>query len=198
MPADSVHGWIDSFAAGNWAVHVMSPSQKTRDALPGRVTAGLEKLGADKGLLKNLKMYDNLEAIPWADVDLVVEAATENIDLKRKLFSQLEALARPEEAEAILRDIVTAATEAERPDVAAEASLPAGSLRPVIERWTQDGDDGPAFLSTVSPERYTLAEAHEAIRRFLEEAGHLELEGSDAGKRSVRRKRDRLLGDTSK
>ena len=84
------------FAAGNWAVHVMSPSQKTRDALPGRVTAGLEKLGADKGLLKNLKMYDNLEAIPWADVDLVVEAATENIDLKRKLFSQLETLARPE------------------------------------------------------------------------------------------------------
>ena len=84
------------FAAGNWAVHVMSPSQKTRDALPGRVTAGLEKLGADKGLLKNLKMYDNLEAIAWADIDLVVEAATENIDLKRKLFSQLEALARPD------------------------------------------------------------------------------------------------------
>ena len=37
------------FAAGNWAVHVMSPSQKTRDALPGRMTAGLEKLGADNG-----------------------------------------------------------------------------------------------------------------------------------------------------
>ena len=29
------------FAAGNWAVHVMSPSQKTRDALPARVAAGL-------------------------------------------------------------------------------------------------------------------------------------------------------------
>ena len=83
-------------------------------------------------------------------------------------------------------------------EMAADASLPQGALRAVIERWTRDGDDGPAFLSTVSPERYTLAEAHEAIRRFLEEAGHLELEGSDAGKRSVRRKRDRLLGDTSK
>ena len=71
------------FAAGNWAVHVMSPSQKTRDALPGRVTAGLEKLGADKGMLGNLKMYDNLEAIQWADIDLVVEAATEHIDLKQ-------------------------------------------------------------------------------------------------------------------
>ena len=84
------------FAAGNWAVHVMSPSQKTRDALPGRVSAGLGKIGADASMLKNLKMYDNLEAIAWADIDLVLEAATENIDLKRKLFSQLETLARPE------------------------------------------------------------------------------------------------------
>ena len=84
------------FAAGNWAVHVMSPSQKTRDALPGRVSAGLGKIGADASMLKNLKMYDNLEAIAWADIDLVLEAATENIDLKRKLFSQLETLARPD------------------------------------------------------------------------------------------------------
>ena len=84
------------FAAGNWAVHVMSPSQKTRDALPGRVSAGLGKIGADASMLKNLKMYDNLEAIAWADIDLVLEAATENIELKRKLFSQLETLARPE------------------------------------------------------------------------------------------------------
>ena len=37
------------FAARGWRVHVMSPSQKTRDALPGRMTAGLEKLGADNG-----------------------------------------------------------------------------------------------------------------------------------------------------
>lgn len=84
------------FAAGNWAVHVMSPSQKTRDALPARVAAGLEKLGADAGLLANVKTYDILEAIAWPDIDLVIEAATENIELKRKLFSQLETLARPD------------------------------------------------------------------------------------------------------
>ncbi len=84
------------FAAGNWAVHVMSPSQKTRDALPARVTAGLEKVGAGAAMLKNVKTYDNLEAIDWAGVDLVIEAATENLELKRKLFSQLETLARPD------------------------------------------------------------------------------------------------------
>ena len=84
------------FAAGNWAVHVMSPSQKTRDALPARVAAGIEKLGADASLLKNVKTYDTLEAIAWPEIDLVIEAATENIELKRKLFSQLETLARSE------------------------------------------------------------------------------------------------------
>ena len=68
------------FAAGNWAVHVMSPSQKTRDALPGRVSAGLGKIGADASMLKNLKMYDNLEAIAWADIDLVLEAIVKRLD----------------------------------------------------------------------------------------------------------------------
>ena len=84
------------FAAGNWAVHVMSPSAKTRDALPARMVAGLGKVGADAKLAVNVRTYDNLEAIAWKDVDLVIEAATENLDLKKKLFSQLETLARPE------------------------------------------------------------------------------------------------------
>ena len=84
------------FAAGNWAVHVMSPSAKTRDSLPARVVAGLGKLGADAKLAANVRSYDSLDAIAWNTVDLVVEAATEELALKQKLFSQLEALARPE------------------------------------------------------------------------------------------------------
>jgi len=84
------------FAAGNWDVHVMSPSAKTRDALPARVASGLTKLGAAASCADNLKTHVSLEPIPWRNVDLVIEAATENLDLKKKLFSQLEALARPE------------------------------------------------------------------------------------------------------
>ena len=84
------------FAAGHWAVPVMSPSAKTRDALPARVTAGLGKVGADAKLAANVRTYDNLEAIAWKEVDLVIEAATEDLALKQKLFSQLEMLARPE------------------------------------------------------------------------------------------------------
>ena len=84
------------FAAGGWNVHVMSPSQKTRDALPARVAAGLRKLGAPEANAGNVRTHAGLDAIPWKDVDLVVEAATEDLPLKLKLFAELERLAQPE------------------------------------------------------------------------------------------------------
>jgi len=84
------------FAAGNWRVHVMSPSAKTRDALPARLRIGLEKLSAAAANAALVKTYASLDAIPWQQVDLVVEAATEDLELKKKLFAQLETLARPE------------------------------------------------------------------------------------------------------
>ena len=84
------------FAAGNWNVHVMSPSAKTRDALPARLATGLKKLGANAANATLVRTYASLEAVPWREVDLVVEAATEDLALKQKLFAQLEALARPE------------------------------------------------------------------------------------------------------
>ncbi len=84
------------FAGGGWNVHVMSPSRKTRDALPARAAAGLGKIGADPAMAKNIKTYERLEDIPWKNVNFVVEAVTEDLALKQKLFAQLEALAGPD------------------------------------------------------------------------------------------------------
>lgn len=84
------------FAAGGWKVHVMSPSQKTRDALPARVATGLKKLAAPRAAMVNVKSYPALEALPWKDIGLVVEAATEDLALKQKLFERIESLARPD------------------------------------------------------------------------------------------------------
>ncbi|MDP2706780.1 MAG: 3-hydroxyacyl-CoA dehydrogenase family protein [Burkholderiales bacterium] len=84
------------FAAGGWSVHVMSPSGKTRDALPARLNAGLAKLAADPAKSALVRTYASLEAIPWQQVDLVIEAATEDLALKQQLFARIEALARPE------------------------------------------------------------------------------------------------------
>ncbi|MBI4207271.1 MAG: 3-hydroxyacyl-CoA dehydrogenase [Betaproteobacteria bacterium] len=84
------------FAAAGWNVHVMSPSQKTRDALPARIEAGLRKLGAPAPNAANVKTCARIEDIAWKSVDFVVEAATEDLPLKQKIFGAVEALARPD------------------------------------------------------------------------------------------------------
>ena len=84
------------FAARNWKVHVMSPSQKTRDALGTRLTAGLNKINAEAACAQNVTTYSRLEDIAWDHIDLVIEAVTENLPLKQKLFAQLETLVRPD------------------------------------------------------------------------------------------------------
>ncbi len=84
------------FAAKGWQVHVMSPSQKTRDALGARLNAGLKKINADAACANHVALYTRLEDIAWPAIDLVVEAVTEDLPLKQKLFAQLETLARPD------------------------------------------------------------------------------------------------------
>ncbi|MGH8620759.1 MAG: 3-hydroxyacyl-CoA dehydrogenase family protein [Burkholderiales bacterium] len=84
------------FAAGGWKVHVMSPSQKTRDALAPRVAAGLNKLAAPPAHAANVKTYARIDDLPWRDIGIMVEAATEDLPLKQKLFAQIETLARPD------------------------------------------------------------------------------------------------------
>jgi len=81
------------FASGGWDVHVVSPSQKTRDALPGRVKAGLQKLGADAAFAAKVKASARFEDVAWKDVGMVVEAVTEDLALKQGLFAEVEALA---------------------------------------------------------------------------------------------------------
>jgi 3-hydroxybutyryl-CoA dehydrogenase len=84
------------FAAHGWTVHVMSPSPKTREALPARIAAGLSKLGAPAGHAAAVHCHAELKSISWPGIDIVVEAATEDLPLKQKLFAEIEALAKPD------------------------------------------------------------------------------------------------------
>jgi 3-hydroxybutyryl-CoA dehydrogenase len=84
------------FAAAGWDAHVMSPSQKTRDALAGRVAKGLERVGAQGGCADAVKAYSALADMPWKSVDLVIEAVSEDLALKHKVFAELESYARPD------------------------------------------------------------------------------------------------------
>ena len=84
------------YAAGGWDVHVMSPSETTRAALPARLAAATAQLGADQARARNVKTHAKLQDIDWTGVAMVVEAATEDLPLKQRLFAEVEALAGPD------------------------------------------------------------------------------------------------------
>jgi len=56
----------------------------------------LDKLGADAALAQNVTTHEKFEELDWSKVDNVVEAVTEDLELKQRLFAEVEALARPE------------------------------------------------------------------------------------------------------
>jgi 3-hydroxybutyryl-CoA dehydrogenase len=85
-----------SFAMAGWDAHVMSPSAHTRDALSGRVMKGLERLGGEASKATAVRVYAELAALPWNRIELVIEAVTECLALKHKVFGELEQLARPD------------------------------------------------------------------------------------------------------
>jgi hypothetical protein len=76
--------------------------------------------------------------------------------------------------------------------MAKAAGVPASMADAVLDRWTRDGDDGPAFLKVVGPDLYTLGDAHAAARSFLEEAGRQKRARSEVGREQVKRRRTRL------
>jgi 3-hydroxybutyryl-CoA dehydrogenase len=84
------------FAANGWDVRVMSPSARTREAVPGRIEAGLKKLGAGAATAGKVTTHERLEHIDWKGIDMVVEAATEELQLKQNIFAQVESLAAPD------------------------------------------------------------------------------------------------------
>ena len=124
------------FAAAGWNVHVMSPSQKTRDALPARVAAGLKKLGAPQANAADVKTYAGLEALPWKDIGLVVEAAIEDLPLKQKLFAEVESAGAPRDPARHQHLELSRSARSARPEDSARASPGCiSSCRRIWCRW---------------------------------------------------------------
>jgi hypothetical protein len=76
--------------------------------------------------------------------------------------------------------------------LARQVGLPLDTIPRVLDRWTQDGDDEPAFLKKVGVDRYTVGDAHAWARRLLEEGGRNMIVGSIAGQKSVVARRAKL------
>jgi 3-hydroxybutyryl-CoA dehydrogenase len=87
-------GIIAMFLAGGWKVDVVSRSATTREGLPAacaRALAGMGKPADTSGL----RTYATLPEAAWDRISIAVETVTEDLALKRRLFAEMEGLARP-------------------------------------------------------------------------------------------------------
>ena len=91
-----------TFARSGNQVIVREISDEFANKAKDRLVASLEKLVA-KGKMDEAKKDEILGNMTFttdlalvADADLVVEAAVENLDIKKKIFAELDALCKPE------------------------------------------------------------------------------------------------------
>ena len=84
-----------SFAAVGWDIVIANPRDRMRETLTQRFASALTRLGGafDED---RLHTYDSVGEVPWQQVDLLIEAGPENLEIKRRLFMEMERLAKPE------------------------------------------------------------------------------------------------------
>jgi 3-hydroxybutyryl-CoA dehydrogenase len=80
--------------AGGWIAHVVEPDPARRAALAEHVAKSCAQLGAPFAA-ERLHPHAAAAAAPWADIELAIECAPENLALKQRVFAELERLARP-------------------------------------------------------------------------------------------------------
>jgi 3-hydroxybutyryl-CoA dehydrogenase len=90
-------GIIAMFLGGGWKVDVVSRSASTRNGLPAATSRALAAMGKPADT-SGLATYATLAEAPWPRIDIAVETVTEDLALKRKLFAEMESLARPDAA----------------------------------------------------------------------------------------------------
>ena len=87
------HGIAQIFALHGHDVIVYDPVQAALDSLKTRVAANLRDLGEDAGAVERVNPSATIEGAV-KNADFVVEAALENLEVKRKLFAEVERHAR--------------------------------------------------------------------------------------------------------
>jgi 3-hydroxybutyryl-CoA dehydrogenase len=89
------HGIAQIFALHGHETVVYDPARAALDSLKARVTSNLRDLGEDPGAVARVNTSSTIEGAV-KDADFVVEAALENLEVKRKLFAEVERYARPD------------------------------------------------------------------------------------------------------
>ena len=83
------------FLAGGWRVTAVEPDRASWPARLDRVAASLGQLGAAAERVTLLDLVATLDDVGFTDVDVVVEAVPERLDLKRAVFAELDRRVPP-------------------------------------------------------------------------------------------------------
>ena len=86
------HGIAQVFAVAGHDVAIADPIAAARAAAPGRIARNLAEMDLDPAAVDRVTLHADLAAAV-AGADIVIEAAPENMELKQKLFAQIEAAA---------------------------------------------------------------------------------------------------------
>ena len=180
---------------GNLLSYLDSPAQGRRKAtvtislgaplLPGYVHELQAKLGKVSVFARSAQRL-----VPMVDIPPLVGRANEHGH--QASFSMALVAEMRERARELVKEGGVIITPMRAEQLAERALLPLNLVPQVLDRWTQDGDDGPAFLHRIERDRYTLGDAHASARAFLEEAGRHEVAGTQAAHRGIQLRRARL------
>ncbi|HEY6254911.1 MAG TPA: 3-hydroxyacyl-CoA dehydrogenase family protein [Xanthobacteraceae bacterium] len=89
------HGIAQVFAVAGHEVAIYDPVAASLDQVKTRIIANLRDLGDNETAVERVRPCADL-ATAVRDADYVVEAAPENLEVKRKLFAETETYARPD------------------------------------------------------------------------------------------------------
>jgi 3-hydroxybutyryl-CoA dehydrogenase len=89
------HGIAQVFGLAGHEVTIYDPIAASLDQVRSRIAANLRDLGDDETAAQRVHPCADL-AQAVRDADFVVEAAPENLEVKRKLFQEVEGLVRPD------------------------------------------------------------------------------------------------------
>ena len=84
-----------AFARNGWRCEVTETSATVRNRAAGYWVKEFKRLRST-GARRNITLHDGIDAVPWKDTDLVVEAVFENLTLKRRLLRDIEPRVRPD------------------------------------------------------------------------------------------------------
>src|SRR6202007_3277535 len=88
------HGIAQAFALAGHEVRITDAVMASLASVPKRILPNLRELGDDESALDRVHPSPDLTATVH-DADFIVEAVAEDLPLKRKVFDQIEAAARP-------------------------------------------------------------------------------------------------------